>query len=197
MPFRTPAGALPPAGTAEATSTGIPASRWALALAVPLLLVAAAYGLWGLSDRLVSIGPLDRATFGLSVVVPLWLGAPFGAAVASRGLDAAARTKVAALLGLVVAGIGALLLWRALAFPGCEYAALRGPEAWIGPSVLLAAVVGGGLAVASRAAGSHLAKGQHLRAVAIGAGAQAAFMVVGTLVFAAVNVTMGGCERPT
>ncbi|HET9852606.1 MAG TPA: hypothetical protein VFP56_08900 [Candidatus Limnocylindrales bacterium] len=161
-----------------------------------MLLVAAGFGLWWLSDQLLSIGPLDRATFGWAVVVPIWLGVPLGAAVASRGLDARVRTRMATVLGLIVAGIGALLLWRGLAFPICENGAVRGPESWIAPALVLGAVVGGGLAVSSTLAGSQLAEGHRLMAVIAGAGAQAAFLVVGILVFSAVSLTMAGCQRP-
>ena len=42
--------------------------RLAIAMLTPLVGVALAYGLWWISDRLLYIGPLDRATFGWLVV---------------------------------------------------------------------------------------------------------------------------------
>ncbi|MBA2373099.1 MAG: hypothetical protein H0V74_02700, partial [Chloroflexi bacterium] len=45
-------------------------ARVAWGTAVPLALVALAYALWWLSDRLGYIGPLDRAAFGWAVVIP-------------------------------------------------------------------------------------------------------------------------------
>jgi hypothetical protein len=52
-----------------------------LAIVAPLVVVDVAYLLWAVSDRLLYVGPLDRATFGWLVVVPVWLAAPIAAAI--------------------------------------------------------------------------------------------------------------------
>ncbi len=57
------------------------------ALIAPVLVVGAAYALWWISDRLLYVGPLDRAQFGWLVVVPTLLAAPVVAGVAWAGLD--------------------------------------------------------------------------------------------------------------
>ena len=49
------------------------AGRVALGVAVPLVLLALVYALWWVSNELLYVGPLDRAAFGWSVVIPLWI----------------------------------------------------------------------------------------------------------------------------
>lgn len=62
----------------------------ALGVAASLATVALGYALWSVSDRLLYIGPLDRAAFGWAVVVPVWALAPVAAALAWRRLTPAA-----------------------------------------------------------------------------------------------------------
>ena len=45
--------------------------RLVLAALLPLAVLGVVYAIWWISDRLVIIGPIDRATFGWLVVVPL------------------------------------------------------------------------------------------------------------------------------
>jgi hypothetical protein len=77
-------------------------SRW-LRIGLPFLAVLIVFGLWSLSDQLIFIGPLDRATFGWGVVIPLWLLLPVAAAAAWSGLDDRPRTGAAVLLGVAAA----------------------------------------------------------------------------------------------
>ena len=74
----------------------------------PLLVVAVAFVLWWISDRLLYVGPLDRATFGWAVVVPLWAAAPTFAGFSWRRSAAGARTRFATLGGVAVGGVAAL-----------------------------------------------------------------------------------------
>src|SRR5437773_887043 len=60
-------------------SAGPMSGRFFVGVAVPLALVVLAYFLWQVSDRLLYIGPLDRAAFEWSVVIPIWIGAPVAA----------------------------------------------------------------------------------------------------------------------
>jgi hypothetical protein len=180
--------------TAPATESN---RRRAGALGVPLAVAAAAFGLWWLSDRLLYVGPLDRATFGWAIVIPVWLCVPVAAALAWRGFDAAARARMATALGLIVGSLGSFILWQAVAFPNCQFGAIRGPEAWIAPALVLGAVIGGGLAVSSNVAANRVTDGRRLSALISGAGIQAAFMVVAILVVTGVALTMPACQRPT
>ncbi len=49
------------------------AIRLGLGIAAPFGVVALAYALWWISDRLLYIGPFDRVSFGRAVVVPVWV----------------------------------------------------------------------------------------------------------------------------
>ncbi len=64
-----------------------PWPRYVAAVLVPLALVGLAYVLWWISDRLLYVGPLDRAAFGWVVVVPVWIAAPVAAGFVWRTLD--------------------------------------------------------------------------------------------------------------
>ena len=60
----------------QRTPTHIQPSRLALAVMVPLVLLAVAYVAGAISNALITIGPLDRAAFGWLVVAPLWCLTP-------------------------------------------------------------------------------------------------------------------------
>jgi hypothetical protein len=171
-------------------------ARVVAGIAIPLLVAAAAFALWWLSDRLLYMGPLDRATFGWLVVVPVWLAVPLASAAAWRGLDARARSIMASTVGLLVGGATALFLWQAVASPNCQFGAIRGPEAWIGPSLVMGAVVGAGVAWSSILASTQVAAGRHIRAVLVGLASQAAMMFLAILVFTAFALTTSQCQRP-
>ena len=80
------------------------------AASTPLLVVGLAGTLWFISDRLLYIGPLDRATFGWLVVVPIWAAAPAAAGYAWRRLAVGAQARAAIIGGLLVGGVAAGLL---------------------------------------------------------------------------------------
>jgi hypothetical protein len=107
--------------------------RLAVAILTPLVGVAAACGLWWTSDRLVYIGPLDRATFGWLIVVPVWSLTPVAAAAAGRPLEPRQSRAAAGVIGLILAGASAALFWMASAFPNCEFGAVRTPGEWVVP----------------------------------------------------------------
>jgi hypothetical protein len=172
------------------------AARVVVGIAVPLIVAAVAFLLWWLSDRLLFVGPLDRATFGWIVVVPMWLAVPLASALAWRGLDTRARSIVASAVGLVAGGATALFLGQAVASPDCQYGAIRGPEAWIGPVLVIGAVMGGGLAWSSTVASSQLAARHTARAIFVGLAIQAGVMFVAILVFTAFTLTTPQCQRP-
>ena len=181
---------------AASATRGLKPSSAVAALVFPLMAVAAAFALWWLSDRLMFIGPLDRATFGWLFVVPVWLATPLVSAFAWRGLASREKTIAATTLGVIVGGAAALLLWQATANPNCQFGAAHGPGAWIGPALVLGVLIGGGLAGSSILAANRIAAGRTLTAIAAGAGTQVGFMVVAILIFTAFALTTPACQRP-
>jgi hypothetical protein len=170
-------------------------ARVAIAAAAPLAGVALAYLLWWISDRLVVIGPLDRATFGWLVVVPVWALTPTMAAYAWRALEAEETWFVAAAVGLVIAFLAALLFWLAAAFPDCEFGAVRTPAEWIVPSAIVGLVIGGGFAATCLVTVAVLRGGRWWSALLVGAGSALAVFFLAIIV-AAPFVMSGGCQRP-
>ena len=176
-------------------STQAQITRSVASVGAPLGVIALAYGLWWISDRLLYIGPLDRAAFGWSVVIPVWLIAPFVAAVVWRSLSSQATLRAAILLGAVVTGASALLFWRAVAFPDCENGAIWTPTDWVAPSLLLGAAIGGGVAVSGLVAVRILKGGHPWWALVAGAATSFAMFWVAVAVFATV-ASGPGCQRP-
>ncbi len=165
-----------------------------MSIGAPLAGAAAAYLLWWISDRLLVIGPFDRAMWGWLVVVPVWSLTPTLTALAWRPLEPPARRAAAAVVASVVAIAAAVAFWAAMAFPGCETAS-RSSVDWIGPSALLGAVVGGGLAASDLAATIVLRRGGLLPALLVGAALAFAVIFV-TILVAVPFVVSGGCVRP-
>ncbi len=126
----------------------------AVGVAVPALVVALAYVLWWVSDRLGAIGPFDRAAFGWSVVIPVWLAAPVAAGFVWHRLGDHHNGITAGMFGALIGGVAAALFWMAVADPACANGPTRVPVEWVVPSLVLGAAIGGGLAfsalVASR-----------------------------------------------
>jgi hypothetical protein len=172
-----------------------PITRLASSVAAPLGVIALAYGLWWISDRLLYIGPLDRATFGWAVVIPIWLLAPFVAALAWRSLSSRTTMQAAVLFGAIVTGVSALLFWRAVAFLDCENGAIRTPTEWVVPSLVLGAVIGGGVAISGLVAVRILKGGHPWWALVAGATTSFAMFWVAVAVFATV-ASGPGCQRP-
>jgi hypothetical protein len=170
-------------------------ARVVIASAAPLAGVALAYLLWWISDRLVVIGPLDRAAFGWLVVVPVWALTPTLAAYAWRALDDEETWLVAAAVGLVIAALAALLLWLAGASPDCEFGPLRTPPEWILPSVIVGLVIGGGFAATCLVTVAVLRRGRWWSALLVGAGSALALVFL-TIIVAAPFVMSAGCQRP-
>lgn len=165
-------------------------------MAVPLALVALAYLLWWISDRLLYVGPLDRAAFGWIVVVPTWIAAPVAAGFAWRVLDERTTVAVAALVGTVVAGVATVLLWQAVAFPGCEAGAIRTPQEMALPSMLVGIVVGGGLALSALVSTRYARQGRVVAAVVLGAACEA-LMIAAAIVAATILILGPACQRPS
>jgi hypothetical protein len=170
--------------------------RVALAVAIPLAVVSLAYALWWLSDRLLYIGPLDRAAFGWAVVIPVWIGGPVSAAFAWRPLTGP-QTRAAALgFGLIVSAATAVLFWQSVAFPDCA-SPIRSAAEWVLPACIVGLTVGGGLAVSGLLGTSIVRSGHPWRAVILTAAAEFGLIFVAIFVFVGVSLGAGlACGLP-
>lgn len=179
---------------ASARSAASSSSRL-LAVVAPLLVVGLASVLWLISDRLLYIGPLDRATFGWSVVVPIWAAAPLVAGFAWLRLSPRARMLAAVTCGLVVGGAVTVLLWQDVAFPDCQYGPVRGPIEWLLPAITLGTVIGGGFGLSGLIASTQVRAGHPWLALVFGAATQVG---VGFVAIALAFVLSAGgiCLRP-
>lgn len=164
------------------------------AVAAPLGVVGLASALWWISDRLLYIGPIDRATFGWLVVVPIWATAPLAAGFAWRRLKPGARTFATTAYGVVVGAVVALLLWQDVAFPDCPTGPARTPAEWSLPAIMLGVVVGGGFGLSGLLASGLVREGHPWRAFAFGAATQVAVVVI-AITLASV-LLFGVCARP-
>jgi hypothetical protein len=167
-----------------------------VAITVPLALVALAYLLWAVSDRLLSVGPFDRTTFGWLIVVPVWLAAPIAAGFAARGLEQRERRLATAALGMVVAGLAAFVLWQARAIADCQFGARQDAASWALQSIAIGALVGAGFGPSAVLVGRFVQQQRPWRAVAAGAAAGVALLFVDILVVALVILGSDGCQRP-
>jgi hypothetical protein len=164
-------------------------------LTLPFLAVLGVFGAWWLSDRLIFIGPIDRATFGWGVVIPLWVLLPVIAAVAWAGLDDRARTAAASLLGTAVAVTAAAWFWRGLDPPDCQFGTLRTAADWLAPVAVVAGVIGVGLAASSITASNRSDEGRRIAAVVVGVALQIGAVAV-SLLLAIVLFSGPACQRP-
>lgn len=168
--------------------------RLALAASVPLFGVALAYALWWISDRLVYIGPFDRAQFGWLVVVPVWALTPVVAAYAWRPMGTQPRFLVAAIIGLVLSIVAAVLFFAAVAFPDCAFGATRTAADWVVPSIVVGLVIGAGFAAICLLAARVLDGGTWWLTLVAGSGAALALVFV-AIFMSALFLTTGACQR--
>jgi hypothetical protein len=166
-----------------------------LAVVVPLAVAGAAYGLWFLSDRLVHIGPLDRASFGWTVVFPTWAAAPVAAGFAWRGLPSAARSIAATICGLVVGAALTVLFWLDVSAPDCQFGPVRAPVDWSVQAIAIGLLIGGGFAIAGVVATRFAAAGRPWLALFGGATIQLGAAALAILFFWSQMIS-GVCQRP-
>jgi hypothetical protein len=172
-----------------------PWPRIVVGAVVPLAVVGLAYLLWWISDRLVYVGPLDRAAFGWVVVIPTWIAAPALVGFVWRTLDQRTTLAVAALVGTMIAAVTALLLWQAIAFPACETGAIRTPQEMALPALLIGSVVGGGVALSGLVSARFARQGRLIAALVLGATTEVLMVAVAILV-AASTLLGPSCQRP-
>jgi hypothetical protein len=181
------------AGAAEDSGRRLPVRRL-LAVAAPLIVVGIAAVLWLISDRLLFVGPLDRATFGWSVVIPLWAAAPLAAGFGWQYLPSRARRLAAVVCGLVVGAPLAFVMWQGTAFPACQFGSARGPANLLLPAIIVGVAVGGGLGLNTLAASAQVRAGHRWQALIFGGVAQLAVILVAFgLTF---QMFFGICQRP-
>ncbi len=171
------------------------AVRLVIAALTPLTGIALAYVLWWISDRLLYIGPLDRATFGWLIVVPIWSLTPMAAAYAWRPLNRRQSAVAAGVIGLLLAASAAVLFWLATAFPNCEFGAVHSAAEWIVPSFIVGLVIGAGFAGTCLGAAAVARRGHWWATLLVGAGSASA-LVFFTFLVAAPFLMSGGCQRP-
>jgi len=156
--------------------------------------VAVAFVLALVSDRLLYIGPLDRATFGWLVVMPMWAAAPTFAGFSWRGFAAGLRTRYALLCGSAVGGVTAILLWQDAAAPKVGCTPSHTPLELMVPALLVGLVVGGGFALACRIASGEILAQRVGRGVIYGAVIQ--LLIIPLAFGLATYAFFGLCQRP-
>ena len=184
-------------GAPTGPAGGSPIGRANLASMVgaPLVILAVAYALWWISDRLLYIGPLDRAAFGWAVVIPVWVAAPIVAGFAWRTASPTERAMAAVLVGSIVTAVATSLIWRAIAYTDCDTGALRSSIDWAGPSLIVGIAIGGGVAVSGTLVAQLARAGRPWLAVIAGAVTEVAMIFLAILV--AADALFGPvCRRP-
>jgi hypothetical protein len=161
----------------------------------PLVILASSYALWWISDRLLYIGPLDRAAFGWAVVIPVWVAAPIVAGFAWQSASPTGRAVAAVLVGGIVTAVATSLIWRSIAYTDCETGAIRSSIEWAGPSFIVGVAIGGGVAVSGALVAQLARAGRPWLAVIIGAVSEVAMVFLAILV-AAETLFGPVCRRP-
>lgn len=168
-----------------------------IGIVVPLGVVGLAYALWWISDQLLYIGPLDRATFGGWVVAPLWFAAPVVAGFTWRRLPV--RDGVyAGLASAIAIGVpAAVLLWRSVQTPDCAYGQIHPPGESVVPSLIVGAAIGGSIAISGLLAAWLTRAGHPWRAIVAGVGLEI-ILTFATILFSYLSFfAFQGCNRPS
>ena len=147
------------------------------ALGIAPFLLALAVAVWFVSDRLIVIGPFDRAKIAWAVVVPLLAIAPgaaalTGSASTSQGLARLVVAGTSIATGLFIV----FVLAAAITFVDCR--PVTGPLEVVPRTLPTAFVFGIGFAISAAAAWGPALRGRRLVALVVGA---AVWIVVGAL----------------
>jgi hypothetical protein len=139
-----------------------------VALGVAPLLLLLALATWFVSDRLVVIGPFDRATIGWGVVVPLLMMAPGAAALAGSGTTSPGLARLVVAGTSVVTGLVVVLgLASAVTFVDCR--PVTGPLDVVPRTLPTAFLFGIGFAISVAAAWGPAQHRHSLVALVVGA----------------------------
>lgn len=180
---------------AEPTAADSRATSLVRAIAIPLVVLGLAYVLWKISDRLLVIGPFDRAAFGWTFVIPIWLAAPIVAGVAWRAMPDPVVRVAAAALAVILAVASGWLFWEAMAFPACDFGVRFTPAEMVVPTGIVGLVFGGGVAAAGLATRFGFQRYAVGRAIGLGLIATVTAFVL-TFVVAVALLTNPVCQRP-
>jgi hypothetical protein len=187
------------ASTITDAQRGAAGPTLALAIAAPLGTLALAYAAWAITDRLLYIGPLDRAQFGWLVVVPLLCAAPVVAVLVWRDLPDARRLIASGVVAVAIGGTAALLFGTALvdSLEGCQ-AGSRLPATDVVLGIVVVGLVTGAGYAGSGAIGAHVwRKGHPWLGGAIAAVSGFATLWAAAFVAFGVFGGIGICNRPT
>lgn len=166
----------------------------ALAIAVPVGLLVSAFALWWLSDRLLWIGPFDRAAFGWIFVVPIWLAVAPAAGLVWARVATRERLLAATLLVAMIGAVVALAYWLASRSTACEFGSLWTADATAARALILGIGVGAGPAAAGLIAAAN-GRGRVVRTVVIGTIGSAVTSMFSLLLIAMV-LMVPMCQRP-
>lgn len=169
--------------------------RLGLAIAAPLAVLAVAYLAWAISDRMVYVGPLDRATFGWLVVVPLLAAAPVAAGFAWQRLTTRGRIVAGLVLGLAVGVPSGVLFWLSIAHPDCQYGTVMTQGDSLRAAAIFGVVCGIGWALSGLPA-ARLFRSRHPWRASIAGAASGFAMLWIAVITAVVMVPFGLCQRP-
>ena len=154
-------------------------NRWLLGVA-PLALFLVVVGVWTAIDRLLYIGPFDRAQLGWAIAAPLTVAVPVVAAWAGGRLGPLGRPLLAVVLGAAAALAIGWPFWVEYANQ-CAAVGLPMPVA----SIVIVGVIGAlTMSGAVIAAGVAFDRGRPGIAIPLAALAAAIVFIVGFAVFA-------------
>ena len=143
-------------------------SRSLATLVVAPSLLVLALAIWFVSDRLVVIGPFDRATIGWAVVLPLLAIAPGAAALAGSGSTSQGLARFVVAVTSIVTGIVVVFgLASAITFVDCRPA--TSPLEVVPRTLPTAFALGVGFAISATAAWRPALHAGRLAAVLVGA----------------------------
>jgi hypothetical protein len=143
-------------------------SRSLATLVVAPSLLVLALAVWFVSDRLVTIGPFDRAKIGWAVVLPLLALAPGAAALAGSSSTSPGLARLVIAGTSIITGIFVVLgLASAITFVDCRPA--TGPLEVVPRTLPTAFVLGIGFAISAAAAWGPALHGRRLVALVVGA----------------------------
>lgn len=160
-------------GPADSGSSRAGTARFFVAIALPLAILALAYGLWWVSDQALYIGPLDRAAFGWVVVVPLWLSAPVIAGFLWNSVTRRRATLAALIVGSIISAAAAFAYWQSIGTPfDCGFGTVTPAIAFLPQTLIVGVLVGGGLALDGLLVARLAQLGVRWWAVIVGAGTE-------------------------
>jgi hypothetical protein len=154
-------------------------NRWLLAVA-PLALFLFVIGVWTAIDRLLYIGPFDRAQLGWAIAAPLTIAVPVVAAWAGGRLGRLGRPFLAVVLGIAAALAIGWPFWVQYASQ-CAAVGLPMPVASIAIVGVIGALTMGGAVIA---AGAAFDRSRPRLALVVAALASVIVFAIGFLAFA-------------